>query len=372
MVLTEKSYLYLSNLKTMKKHNFSAGPAILPQSVLEKAAESARNYDGTGLSLLEMSHRGPEFTEILHHAVQRVFDLTGLGDDYAVLYLSGGASTQFFMAPMNLLPQNGKAAYLNTGRWADKAIDEAKMFGSVDILADSKASNFDHIPKGYEINEHYNYLHYTSNNTVSGSQFHELPSQDQSLICDMSSDIFSRPLEFNKFDLIYAGAQKNLGPAGTTLVIIRKDILGKVKRAIPTMLDYRTHIKKNSSFNTPPVFPIYVCMLTMDWIIEKGGLLSMKQRNEDKAQLLYSEIDRNALFEGIVAKEDRSLMNATFNLKNNDSLPEFLEKAKAAGCVGLKGHRSVGGLRASMYNAMEIESVQVLVDVMKDFENEKG
>lgn len=356
----------------MTKHNFSAGPAILPKSVLDKASEAARDFNGISLSLLELSHRGPEFTEILNRAVAKTHELTGLGDDYAVLFLTGGASSQFFMVPMNLLPQEGSADYLNTGRWSDNAIDEAESFGTVNTIASSKEDNYMFIPKDYQSNSNATYLHYTSNNTVAGTQFQNLPESEAPLVCDMSSDIFSKPLDFKRFGLIYAGAQKNLGPAGTTLVIVRKDLLGKVSRKIPTMLDYQTHVKKNSSYNTPPVFPIYVCLLTMEWILQEGGLKEMERRNKAKSQLLYSEIDRNPLFYGLVNKEDRSMMNATFQLHDQSQMEELMAMAKEAGCVGLKGHRSIGGLRASMYNALDLGSVEVLVDIMQEFERKKG
>ena len=276
------------------------------------------------------------------------------------------------MAPMNLLPDDGSADYINTGRWSDNAINEAKNFGKVNVIASSKADNYMFIPKKYQANTGTSYLHYTSNNTVAGTQFHSLPEAEAPLVCDMSSDIFSGPLDFQRLGLIYAGAQKNLGPAGTTLVIVRKDLLGKVSRKIPTMLNYQTHVKKNSSYNTPPVFPIYVCLLTMEWILAEGGLAEMEKRNKAKSQLLYSEIDRNPMFYGLVNKEDRSTMNATFQMHDETHLNGFMEMAKEAGCVGLKGHRSVGGLRASMYNALDLKSVEILVDIMQEFERKKG
>ena len=353
--------------KKIKKHNFSAGPAILPASVIEEAAEAAKDFNGMGLSILEISHRGPEFVAVLNEAVDLVKQLFNLSDDYEVLFLTGGASSQFFMAAMNLLDQDASAAYVNTGTWSTKAIKEAKLFGHISELASSADQNFSYIPKGYDIGENFTYLHLTSNNTIFGTQYHEWPDTNVPFVCDMSSDIFSRPVDVKRFGLIYAGAQKNLGPAGTTLVIIRKDMLGKVQRAIPTMLDYNTHINKNSSFNTPPVYPIYVCMLTMRWLIANGGLSAMEKMNKEKAAILYNEIDNNPLFKGVANKEDRSLMNVTFVLNNPALEPAFLEACTNEGCVGVKGHRSVGGFRASIYNAMPIESVQVLVDVMKRF-----
>ncbi|MFK7932291.1 MAG: 3-phosphoserine/phosphohydroxythreonine transaminase [Saprospiraceae bacterium] len=351
----------------MKKHNFFAGPAILPASVLEQATAATQDFKGMGLSILEISHRSKQFAEVLDEGEALVKELLGLSDDYAVLFLTGGASSQFYMAAMNILNSNETAAYVNTGAWSTKAIKEAKLFGGVEEVASSEDTNFNYIPKGYDVAAGTRYLHLTSNNTIFGTQIQEWPDTDVPFVCDMSSDIFSRPLPVEKFDLIYAGAQKNLGPAGTTLVIVKKDILGKVARKIPTMLDYRTHIKKQSAFNTPPVFPIYVCTLTLKWIKENGGLAAMQKHNEEKAALLYNEIDSNPLFRGTAAKEDRSLMNVTFLLNNEDLADDFLADCTAAGCVGVKGHRSVGGFRASIYNAMPKTSVQVLVDVMKKF-----
>ncbi len=358
--------------KKIKKHNFFAGPAILPDTVLEQATAATKEFAGMGLSILEISHRSAQFTAVMEEAFQSTRELLGLSDDYEVLFLTGGASSQFFMAAMNLLPQGKKAGYVNTGTWSTKAIKEAKLFGDIQEIASSQDQNFGYIPKGYAIDQDLSYLHLTSNNTIFGTQMHEWPETDVPYICDMSSDIFSRPLDLSKFGMIYAGAQKNLGPAGTTLAIIRKDMLGKVQRAIPTMLDYTTHIKKSSSFNTPPVFPIYVCMLTMRWLKANGGLSAMEARNKEKAALLYKEIDENPLFKGIANQEDRSLMNVTFVLNNADLNDAFLEACGNENCVGIKGHRSVGGFRASIYNAMPIESVQVLVDVMKQFGKTHG
>ncbi len=355
-----------------KKHNFSAGPAILPASVIQEAAQAALDFNGMGLSILEISHRSKEFVAVMDEAVQSVRDLLHLDDDYAVLFLTGGASSQFYYTAMNLLNEDETACYLNTGTWSTKAIKEAKLFGNIVEVASSKDKNFNYIPKGYAIPEDAKYLHLTSNNTIFGTQVHNLPDTKVPFVCDMSSDIFSRPVDVKRYGIIYAGAQKNLGPAGTTLVIVRKDILGRVKHTIPTMLDYNTHIAKNSAFNTPPVYPIYVCMLTMRWIKEMGGLTAMAKHNESKAALLYNEIDRNPLFVGVAAKEDRSLMNATFVLNNDELNDAFMAACTDAGCVGVKGHRSVGGFRASIYNAMPVESIQVLVNVMKDFEKLKG
>lgn len=357
----------------MKKHNFSAGPAILPASVIEEAAAGVRDLNGSGLSILEISHRSADFTAILEEAMSLVRELLGLSDDYAVLFLSGGASSQFFMAPMNLLNSSQTAGYLNTGSWSDKAIKEAKLFGQVQELASSKEDNFNFIPKNYTIPAGLRYVHLTSNNTIFGTQYKSFPETDAPLVADMSSDMFSRRLPVDRFGLIYAGAQKNMGPAGVTLVIVRKDMLGQVERDIPTMLNYETHIKKSSSFNTPPVFPIYVSMLTMRWVKAQGGLEAMEGHNAAKAKLIYDEIDRNPLFEGTVTDPaDRSLMNATFVPVDEAHTQPFLDACKAAGCVGVKGHRSVGGFRASIYNSMPQESVQVLVDVMQDFARKHG
>ena len=351
----------------IKKQNFSAGPAILPAPVLKEAAAAAADWNGSGLSILEISHRSKEFVAVLKETESLTRELLGLNDDFAVLFLTGGASSQFFMAAMNLLNEGQTAAYVNTGTWSTKAIKEARLFGNIVELASSKEDNFSYIPKGYSIPANLRYLHLTSNNTIFGTEYHQLPDTEVPIVCDMSSDIFSRPVDVGRYGMIYAGAQKNLGPAGVTLVIVRKDMLGKVNRSIPTMLDYQTHIAKNSSFNTPPVYPIFVSMLTMRWLREQGGLEAMAAKNQAKADLLYSEIDSNPLFVGTAAKEDRSLMNVTFVMNRPELEEGFLEAASAAGCVGLKGHRSVGGFRASIYNAMPIEGVQVLVEVMQDF-----
>jgi phosphoserine aminotransferase len=353
----------------MKKYNFFAGPAILPQPVLMKAAEAVNDFAGMGLSILEISHRSPQFVDVMDRAVASAKKLLNVPDTHEVLFLTGGASSQFYMSAMNFLGSTQKAGYINTGTWSTKAIKEAKKFGEINELASSKDTNFNYIPKGFDIPSDLRYLHYTSNNTIFGTQFSSVPDTNVPLICDMSSDIFSRPIDVSKYMLIYAGAQKNMGPAGTTLVIVNKEELGKVQREIPTMLDYNTHITKNSSFNTPPVFPIYVSMLTMEWILEKGGVEEMAKINEDKAAILYNEIERNPLFTSPISKEDRSLMNICFLLKDDSREKEFIELAGNAGCVGIKGHRSVGGFRASTYNAMSEEGIQALVQVMQDFEN---
>lgn len=352
----------------MKKHNFFAGPAILPASVLTQAAAAVTDFAGMGLSILEVSHRCKPFIAVMDEAEALVRELLEVSDDYGVLFLTGGASTEFFLTAMNLLNEDETAGYLDTGSWSAKAIKEAKHFGQVNVLASSKADNYNYIPQGVAVPEGLKYVHITSNNTIFGTQFHYWPETDAPLVADMSSEIFSRRLPLEKFGLIYAGAQKNMGPAGVTLVIVRKDLLGKVNRHIPTMLDYRTHIEGASSFNTPPVYPIYVSMLTLRWVKEQGGVAAMEQKNAEKAQLLYDEIDRNPKFYASVAdKASRSLMNVCFLPTNPDDLKPFVAAATAAGCIGIEGHRSVGGFRASIYNSMDIESVQVLVDVMKAF-----
>lgn len=352
----------------MKKHNFSAGPAILPASVIQAAAGGVADLDGSGLSVMEISHRSAAFTAIIEEAEALTRELLGVGDDFAVLFLSGGASTQFFFTAMNLLNPSETAGFIDTGSWSAKAIKETKLFGKVEVVASSKEQNYNYIPKGYTVPSGLKYLHVTSNNTIFGTQMKDWPETDAPLVADMSSDIFSRQLPLDKFGIIYAGAQKNLGPAGVTLLLVRKDILGSVERELTSMLDYRTHIKKASTFNTPPVFPIYVCMLTLRWLKEQGGIAEMERRNERKAELIYGEIDRNPKFTGTVTDPaDRSLMNATFVPVDESDTAAFLAAAEAAGCVGVKGHRSVGGFRASIYNSMPYDSVATLVDVMQRF-----
>lgn len=369
-ILSESSNL---NIQTMKKHNFSAGPAILPASVLAQAAEGVRDINGSGLSILEISHRSPTFTAIIEEAESLIRELAGIGEEYAILFLSGGASTQFFQVPMNLLNEDDHAGYADTGTWSSKAIKEAKAFGKVDVLASSKADNFNYIPKGYEIPAGLRYFHFTSNNTIFGTQYHHWPEADCPLVCDMSSDMLSRPIPVDRFGLIYAGAQKNLGPAGVTLVIVRKDLLGHVSRQLPSMLDYRIHIENQSLYNTPPVFPIYVTMLTLRWIKEQGGLAAIDRHNREKATMLYNEIDSNPLFMGTVKDPaDRSLMNVTFVTKAAEDEKVFLEYAKTNGIMDIKGHRSVGGFRASIYNAMPAESVAYLVELMQSFAQTRG
>lgn len=357
----------------MKVHNFSAGPSILPQEVLNEASEAVKNFDNLNLSLVEISHRSKNFVAVMDEAIALVKKLLKLPEGYSVLFLQGGASMQFTMVAQNLLKaQNGKAAYTETGTWASKAIKEAKLFGDVNVLGSSKDKNFNYIPKGYTIPSDVDYFHCTSNNTIFGTQMHEFPDCDMPLVCDMSSDIFCREMDYSKFDLIYAGAQKNMGPAGTTLVIVKDEILGKSGRTIPTMLDYSTHIKKESMFNTPPVFAVYVSMLTLRWLDKNGGLSWIENRNREKAEMLYNEIDNNPMFVGTAAKEDRSLMNVTFLLNDESKKEAFDAMWKEAGISGINGHRDVGGYRASIYNAMPVESVKVLIDVMKSFTQKHG
>jgi len=351
----------------MKKHNFSAGPCILPAEVMQNASEAVIELDGIGLSLIEISHRSKEFVAIMEKARTLALELLGLeGKGYQALFLQGGASMQFLMTVFNLLDK--KAGYVNTGTWSQKAIKEARLFGEIVEVASSQKDNFNHIPKGFDIPSDLDYLHLTSNNTIYGTQFKEFPKTDVPLVCDMSSDIFSRQLDFSQFDLIYAGAQKNMGPAGTTLVVVKEDILGKVSRKIPSMMDYSVHIAKDSMFNTPPVFAVYVSMLTMQWLKDLGGIAAIEEVNERKANLIYSEIELNPVFSGIAAKEDRSNMNATFNITDDELKDVFDEMCKEAGINGINGHRSVGGYRASMYNALPLESVGVLVDIMSELE----
>ena len=351
----------------MKKHNFSAGPCVLPQEVFLKASEAIMDFNGSGLSLIEVSHRSKDFVEVMEKARSLALELLGLeGKGYQALFLQGGASLEFLMVAYNLLET--KAGYLNTGTWSSKALKEARLFGEVVEVGSSKDENFNYIPKGYTIPVGLDYLHLTSNNTIFGTQLKKFPKVDIPLVCDMSSDIFSRQLDFSQFGLIYAGAQKNMGPAGTTLVVVKEDILGKVTRQIPSMLDYKVHISKDSMFNTPAVFAVYTSMLTLEWLKELGGIAAIEETNEKKAQLLYSEIDLNPLFDGYAKKEDRSIMNATFNLTEDKLKTTFDTMCKEAGIIGINGHRSVGGYRASMYNALPLESVGTLVDVMSEME----
>lgn len=356
----------------MKKINFYSGPAILPQDVLNKASKSILEYNNIGLSLIEISHRSKDFEEILYNAKNNVKSLMNINDDYEILFLQGGASLQFSMIPYNLLNENENAGYLEIGSWSQKAIKEAKLFGNVSIVASSADSNFSKIPKGYSVANDLKYFHITTNETIHGTQIHSFPDCQVPLIGDMSSDIFSRSIDFNKFDMIYAGAQKNMGPSGVTLVVIKKSLLGKVSRKIPLMLDYAVHIKDGSMHNTPSTFGIYVSLLTMEWIKERGGILGIDKLNDEKAKKLYDEIDRNAMLQGVAATEDRSKMNVVWTMKDKSLEKPFASMALEAGCIGIEGHRSVGGFRASIYNAMPMEGVNTLIDVMKEFERKNG
>ena len=356
----------------MKKHNFNAGPCVLPKQAIESAIEAIRDFDNTGIGILEISHRTPGWERVMAETEQLWRDLLNIPDDYAVLFLGGGASTQFFEVPANLMKK--KAAYLQTGVWAKKAAKEAKFYGEVEIVASSEDKNYTYIPKGYKIPTDADYFHITTNNTIYVTEIHEDIDSPITLVADMSSDIMSRPVDVKKYGLIYGGAQKNVGPAGVTFVIVRKDLLGQTGRNLQTMVDYRTHIgdepRNNSMFNTPPVFPIFVMHETLKWVKELGGVEEMYKRNKKKAELLYNEIDRNSLFVGTAVKEDRSLMNVCFVMApGHEALEsEFMAFAKEKGMVGIKGHRSVGGFRASIYNACPLESVEALVACMQEFE----
>ncbi len=352
----------------MKKHNFNAGPSILPAYTLENTSKAVMELDNIGLSMLEISHRSKDFQKIVDDSVALVKELLNIPEEYSVLFLGGGASLQFSMVPYNLLADNQTAAYLETGSWSQKAIKEAKLFGNVNVVASSSDKNFTYIPKQFTVPGDSAYFHVTTNNTIYGSEIKEDYDVKVPLIADMSSNIFSKPIDVSKYSLIYAGAQKNLGPAGVTLVILKPDILGKIERKIPSMLDYKIHIKNNSLYNTPPVFAIYASFMTLQWLKNIGGLKEIDKRNEAKAKLLYDEIDRNSLFYGTVEKDSRSRMNVCFLPKNAEHEEKFIKFATERGMVGIKGHRSVGGFRASIYNAMPIESVQALVDTMKEFE----
>jgi phosphoserine aminotransferase len=348
-------------------HNFNAGPSILPQQVFQQASQAVLDYNNSGLSILEIGHRTATFQAVMDEARALVKELLQLDDNHEVLFLHGGASTQFMQVPMNLLDDKKCAAYADTGVWGQKAIKEAKLYGNVEVACTGKESNYTVIPKDFAIPNDASYFHITTNNTIYGSQWQKIPKVSIPLVGDMSSDIFSRVIDFNAFDLIYAGAQKNMGPAGVNLVVVNKNILGKIKRPIPTIMDYRNHIKEGSMMNTPPVFAVYVCMLTLRWLKEQGGVAAIEKRNMEKAALLYEEIDRNPLFTGTVAKEDRSKMNVCFVMSDATLEEKFLAFVKEKNIVGIKGHRMVGGFRASLYNALPISSVQVLVDAMKSF-----
>ncbi|NLC85587.1 MAG: 3-phosphoserine/phosphohydroxythreonine transaminase [Bacteroidales bacterium] len=356
----------------MEKYNFNAGPCVLPRPAVESAIEAIRNFDNTGIGILEISHRTPGWERIMKETADLWKELLNIPDNYHVLFLGGGASTQFFDVPANLL--KSKAAYLETGSWAKKAIKEAKFYGDVEVIASSADKNFSYIPKGYTIPTDVDYFHITSNNTIYGTEIHEDIDSPVTLVADMSSDIMSRPVDVSKYGIIYGGAQKNVGPAGVAFVIVREDILGKTDRPIQTMVDYRTHIsdseKNRSMFNTPPVFSIFVMHETLKWLKEQGGVEVIYKLNKEKAGLLYGEIDRNKLFVGTAAKEDRSIMNVCFvmNEEYKDKEADFLKFATERGMVGIKGHRSVGGFRASIYNACPKEAVEALIKCMQDFE----
>ena len=357
----------------MKIHNFSAGPCILPQEVFQKMSEAVLDFNGSGSSIMEISHRRADAQEVMDTAIQLVKDLMNVPDTHEVIFTQGGASLQFVMVPFNLMKLNGgKAVYTETGVWAKNAIKEAKRMGEVNVVASSADKNFNYIPKTYSIPTDVDYFHCTSNNTIFGTQMKSFPDSPVPVVCDMSSDIMSKPVDVSKFDVIYAGAQKNMGPAGSVVTIVNKDVLGKTGRDIPNYLNYQTHISKGSAFNTWPVLAVYGVMLNLQWLKNLGGVPEIAKRNQAKAELLYAEIDRNAMFIGTAEKEDRSEMNATFVLNDENLKTEFDKMWKGAGISSLNGHRDVGGYRASMYNALPIESVQVLVEVMKEFEAQFG
>lgn len=356
-------------------HNFNSGPSILPKEVFRQASEAILNYNNSGLSILEIGHRTELFQAVMDEAIALVKELMQLDDRHEVMFLHGGASTQFFQVPMNLLNDNEIAAYIDTGTWSAKAIKEAKLFGHVEVIGTSKEANYTCLPKPFTVPQTAKYLHITTNETIHGLQWHNFAPFYEAgvpLVADMSSDILSRTMDFNKFDCIFAGAQKNLGAAGVNLVIINKDILGRVTRKLPTMMDYRNHIENGSMLNTPPVFAVYVCMLTLRWLKKQGGVTVLEKINAQKAQLLYNTIDSLPVFKGKVVKEDRSLMNVCFIMENPDLEKEFLAVCKQNNIVGIKGHRSAGGFRASLYNALPLESVQVLTGLMQDFAKRKG
>lgn len=352
----------------MKKHNFFAGPSILSEYTIKSTADAVLDFAGMGLSILEISHREKEFIAVMDNARALVKELLDIPQGYEVIFMGGGASMQFCMVPFNLLEK--KAAYLDSGTWASKAIKEAKLFGEVDVVASSKEANYSFIPKNYTVADNVDYFHVTSNNTIFGTQMHQFPDVKVGLVADMSSDIFSRPFDVSKFDIIYAGAQKNLAPAGVTIAIVKEEVLGKVSRPIPTMLNYKTHIKDESMFNTPPVLPTFSALKTLEWYKQLGGVAAIEKINQEKAAILYDAIDNSKIFKGTAAAEDRSLMNVCFVMEDNykELEDEFGKFAKSQGMMGIKGHRSVGGFRASIYNAMPKASVQALVDTMKEFE----
>ena len=357
------------------KHNYNAGPSILPKEVFEEASHAILDFNNTGMSILEIGHRTKLFQAVMDEAVSTMKELMQLDADHEVLFLHGGASTQFFQVPMNILRSDATAAYTDTDVWGSKAIKEAKLYGNVDVVCSSKADNYTHLPKDWAVKPGTAYLHLTTNNTIYGTQWQDMNffyNKNVPLVADMSSDVLSRQIDFNKFDIIYAGAQKNIGAAGVNVVVVNKNCLGKVDRAIPTMMDYLNHIENGSMLNTPPVFAVYVCMLTLRWLKNNGGIPAIEKINNKKAKLLYDTIDSFPIFKGTVIREDRSKMNACFVMENAEQEKEFAALAEKENLVGIKGHRSVGGFRISMYNALPYESVVVLADVMKEFANKKG
>ncbi|WP_232826857.1 3-phosphoserine/phosphohydroxythreonine transaminase [Chitinophaga deserti] len=358
--------------RNMKVHNFNAGPSVLPNEVLYKASKALIDFEGSGMSILEIGHRTEPFMAVMEEARNLTRELMQLDDDFEVLFLQGGATMQFMQVPMNLLDSGETASYIDTGVWSNKAIKEAKLFGYVDVAASSKEANYNHIPKQYTIAPQAKYLHITTNNTIYGTQWHTMPQTDVPVVADMSSDILSRQMDFNRFALIYAGVQKNMGAAGATMVAVRKSMLGKISRQIPSILNYKNHIENGSMLNTPPVFAVYISMLTLRWLKGQGGVAAIEQINNKKAALLYDEIDHNPLFRGNVAKEDRSKMNVTFTIDKPELEDEFLKFCKKEDIVGIKGHRLSGGFRASLYNALPLDSVEVMVEAMKFFSLKKA
>jgi phosphoserine aminotransferase len=350
-------------------HNFNAGPSFLPQSVLQQASQAIINFNNSGLSILEIGHRTPLFESVMEEARALVKELMQLDDDHVVLFLHGGATTQFMQVPMNLLNEKETASYADTGVWSTKAIKEARLYGNVEIVCSSKEKNYNYIPKDFAVSNESTYFHITTNNTIYGTQWQKIPEVSMPLIADMSSDILSRKLDFNSFDLIFAGAQKNMGAAGTTLVVVNQQILGKLNRPISPIMDYQNHIQAKSMLNTPPVFAVYVSMLTLRWLKENGGVEAMERLNNEKAALLYDAIDNSKIFKGTVVKEDRSKMNVCFVMDDPEKEKAFLDFAKQNNIYGIKGHRSVGGFRASLYNALPLSSVQYLIEKMEEFED---
>ena len=357
----------MQQLKTLTLHNFNAGPSILPKQVFDQAAQAVIDFNNTGLSILEIGHRTELFQQVMNEAVSLVKELMDLKSEHEVLFLHGGASTQFFQVPMNLLNEDEMASYLDCGVWGKKAIKEAMVFGNVEVVASSKDKGYTYIPKDFKIPSSSKYFHYTTNNTIEGTQMHFVPQANVPLVVDMSSDILSRRMDFNQFALIYAGAQKNIGAAGVNMVVLNKNILGKVNRKLPSMMDYRNHIEAGSMLNTPPVFSVFVCLLTLRWLKHQGGVAGIEKLNNEKADLLYKTLDELPIFTPAVATEDRSKMNVVFTMEDKNLETEFLKICKEEGMVGVKGHRSVGGFRVSLYNALPLESVVALTNLMRYF-----